>query len=1188
MTGRQLVFNYNTDNRLIKLDLPDGGALLFGYDPYANLQTVTYPDGKFTTYSYYPSTNAILRQALVGEQDEGGNPYSSTTYDAKGRATGTFLGSNRDSNTVVYTDSSDGSYASTAAITSPLGKTRTLTFQTVQGRVLPNGYVDSCTGCISKTQAFNYYPSGHVSSAADYASFVTTYMQDANGLETQRVEAASTPVQRKTQTIWNTSLRVPNERFVYDNADVLKAHETWTYNARGQALTHVELGANNPAQTRTTTYTYCDQIGGACPLVGLLTLVNGPRTDVTDTTAFAYYLSDDATCATAPLTCPHRKGDLFTVTNAKGQVTTYLKYDGAGRPLQISDANGVITDFTYLPRGWLQQIAVRGIDNASTADDAITTIDYEPYGEVKKITQPDGDFLTYTHDDAHRLTDVTDNLNRTIHYWLDNAGNRYQEDSKNSSGILKHTLSRVYDQLGRVQQLLNAAGQATLVTYDPNDNLDLVSDPINHTSDQDVDALNRVIKTTQDSAGLAVKTYYQYNALDEPTQVTDPKGLNTVYTYNGFGELITQVSPDTGTTSYTYNQVHNPASQTDARGVVTTYGYDALNRLTGVTYPTTALNVTYIYDTLNTACQPGESYPKGHLTQLTDSTGNTQFCYDRFGNLTRKVQVNGTLTQTTRFEYTMAGRLYRVTYPSGAQALYTRNAYDQITGVQLTIGGVASTLVSSVNYMPFGTFNSITFGNGRLQTLAYDLDYQPDLAYDSSTDGFGADYTVDAIGRIAHLGETFKGLTTTRDYTYDGLNRLTLATTPGATTLDERYIYDGTGDRQSKQIGATGVVLPYVYPNTSHQLSSMFGQPRSYDAAGNTTQIGPTGSNIGYAYDDRGRLTDVKSNGVTQRTYKYNGRGERVSKLYPLAPTNNLVFDYDEAGHLIGEYTSAGLSVAEYVWLDDTLVGIIKANDGTTYQYVESDYLGTPRVVIKPTTNTAVWHWDLTSRAFGETAPNGDPDGNGVSYTLNLRYPGQYYDDFGGMSYNYNRDYEAGTGRYAESDPIGLGGGISTYGYVEGNPLVGIDPNGLRDVNVYIWYAEGSSVGHVMVTEAASKNVILSQFPANGMPVGQNVTKSFAETMAAEGRAPSAVWSVNVPDDRAFDQAAARERGLARWSWSPSENTTQCSIAASRALQAGGVKITSVKTGTLMPGFFDNNLDENKQIPGNKIHRVHP
>jgi len=113
---------------------------------------------------------------------------------------------------------------------------------------------------------------------------------------------------------------------------------------------------------------------------------------------------------------------------------------------------------------------------------------------------------------------------------------------------------------------------------------------------------------------------------------------------------------------------------------------------------------------------------------------------------------------------------------------------------------------------------------------------------------------------------------------------------------------------------------------------------------------------------------------------------------------------------------------------------------GIAVYFIHADELGTPRVVTD-TTNKAVWQWD--GDAFGRGLPNQDPLKTGKSFVYHLRYPGQYYDTESGLHYNYFRDYDPETGRYIQSDPIGLVGGFNTYAYVGGNPLKYVDQFGL-------------------------------------------------------------------------------------------------------------------------------------------------
>jgi RHS repeat-associated protein len=101
--------------------------------------------------------------------------------------------------------------------------------------------------------------------------------------------------------------------------------------------------------------------------------------------------------------------------------------------------------------------------------------------------------------------------------------------------------------------------------------------------------------------------------------------------------------------------------------------------------------------------------------------------------------------------------------------------------------------------------------------------------------------------------------------------------------------------------------------------------------------------------------------------------------------------------------------------------------------YLHSDQLGRPQII---TDSAALVSWDRTQTPFGETVTTSGSDSTA------LRFPGQYADGETGLSYNYFRDYDPSLGRYVESDPIGLIGGLNTFAYVGGNPLTRIDPKG--------------------------------------------------------------------------------------------------------------------------------------------------
>ncbi|WP_034072456.1 RHS repeat domain-containing protein, partial [Pseudomonas aeruginosa] len=495
--------------------------------------------------------------------------------------------------------------------------------------------------------------------------------------------------------------------------------------------------------------------------------------------------------------------------------------------------------------------------------------------------------------------------------------------------------------------------------------------------------------------------------------------------------------------------------------------YDALNRLIERHSPSDpSLDVQYRYD-LTADGNKGI----GRLGAIEGARDSLVYRYDERGNLVEQVRSirldQQTLLDRVTYRYDAANQLLEIGYPSGLAIGYPRNAGGQVASVTLAVGDKApSTLVGQIAYLPFGPLLRLTWGNGITLSREYDQDYQ---LLRQKVGPWQSDYQHDANGNIQQHRHSLWG---TLDYQYDPLDRLT---EERGVQGGRSYAYDAVGNRTQRSdnpaSGGTASSQDYQYAPDSNRLTAIGAQAVTSDAAGNLTQDRAARK---LAYDAQGRLQSVSLDGQQVAEYRYNALGQRIVKLTPESVTTYL---YGPDGQLLGEAEHDGsgrkLRARYYLWLDSLPLATIDADydaqgkvGNPTLLYLHGDHLDTPRLATDASGQIA-WQWQSDAFGRGEALSQG-------STQVNLRFPGQYYDAESGLHYNYFRDYDPQTGRYVESDPIGLRGGLNTYGYVMGNPLRYIDPTGES-----IAIVEALVVGAVIVGGAMIINSL-------GNPAGQD------------------------------------------------------------------------------------------------------
>ncbi|NLR75752.1 RHS repeat protein [Leeia sp. IMCC25680] len=423
--GHHLGLAYNDQGQISELTDPAGQRISYTYDDLGNLQKVTWPDTKVRQYGY---TMSIPRDGaksglLTDLTDENGVKFAHWAYNDRALAISSEHAGGVDKFSFKYTLDANGKVTA-VDITTPLNAIKKYQFISPAG--INEIQSETHPLDVTKARTNTYDANGNLSQFTDFNGSKTVYSYDlTRNLPTKRVEASGTALARTFTTQWHASLALPLKEagpllitsYGYDaQGNLLSRSEQATTDANGSK----GFAATVSGTARTWTYTWNS--------FGQLLTEDGPRTDVSDVTSYAY----DA------------QGNLLSVTDAAGLVTQYGDYDAHGRAQKITAPNGKVTLLSYHPRGWLLKRDDAGL---------ITEFAYDGVGQLKQIRRADGKVLDYQYDDAHRLMKVSDNHGNQIRYQRDNAGNVLLEEHSDSSG----QLASLRLQLEPAQQLLSAA-----------------------------------------------------------------------------------------------------------------------------------------------------------------------------------------------------------------------------------------------------------------------------------------------------------------------------------------------------------------------------------------------------------------------------------------------------------------------------------------------------------------------------------------------------------------------------------------------------------------------------------------------------------------------------------------------------------------------------------------------------------
>lgn len=525
----------------------------------------------------------------------------------------------------------------------------------------------------------------------------------------------------------------------------------------------------------------------------------------------------------------------------------------------------------------------------------LTSIAYDADSNERYVTDDNGHVTETRYDTIQRIDEIVDAAGNSAVYSYDDASNvlsvTQTEVPLGPSGagtpVVTVTAS-TYDFRDRRKSTTDADGETAYFAYDSRNNLVSTTDRRGNTTHTTYDGLDRVLtrtyalRTGGTGAGAIIgssTTASEWDLASRLIAQIDGEGNRTEYEYDALGRQVKTTYADGTEQTQAYDVHDNLVTMIDANGTETSSGYDLLNRVLS-----RSINkATNVEGTL------WETFSYDGLSALVageDDDSLVERSYDSLGNVrSEELTVNSGPTATTSFTHDGVGNILTTTYP-GSRVITT--GYDELN--QLVQVDEGATTLAEYWWDAPKRLGSIDRANGTSTVYSYDTMRRIDNVQHENGSGMFSEFGFEWDEESNKIERFDARNSYTYSYTYDSLNRLVDSSSNNPILGDTSYELDDANNRETRTVGA--VTGTYTLDDTTPSpADKQVNQYTEVPASGSVTH--------GMLHDQNGNLRHRTESGLTKNTMAYDYRNQMVS--YSLPNGTKHVYRYDVLGRRVGK-----------------------------------------------------------------------------------------------------------------------------------------------------------------------------------------------------------------------------------------------------------------------------------------------